>query len=139
MASKLAEQGHYIEAARVYGSLLPDDTALESLLKLAVGPEDVGEVLIENRRWQIAADYIKGELEKSGDSGQKARLEKQYARALGELGEYKQALPILEDIQAVESDDLNIKWWYGRSLEAVGQINKAKEIYSSLGGNYVIS
>lgn len=132
LALHYEQQGNHTEAARFYSQMLPDNGALKSLLNLNMEPEDKGKILIEKKQWKSAAEFIKSEIQKSAEKSRILELKKLYAKALGGLGDYKLALAVIESLLAEGEVDRETKLLYGRCLEAVGQIEKAKDIYGSL-------
>ena len=133
LALSLANQGSYHEAADLLGKLLPDAEALKQLLNLKLETSIIGDILLKNKQWQTASGYLKTELDITSNSSKKTVLEIKYAVSLAQMGNYKEALPILERLQSGELMNNDISWWYARCLEALNQIKKAKEVYSSLG------
>jgi soluble lytic murein transglycosylase len=127
LASYLSEQGLYNEAVTEYLKLLPDADALEALAALEADPALVGEALIAGRFWLQAADFLEPYINEGTDG-----VAKYYTRALIELGNYKKALAYLQP-WADKETDRDILWWFARSLEAAGQLQKAIQIYTSLG------
>ena len=133
LARELLIQGKREEAAEQYKLLLPDEEAYLALLQMEIEPAAIGEMLLERKQWKSAADFLKPYLEKAGDHPGKLMLQKQYARALGELGLYKETLQALEPLMFSNLWDQELQWWYGRGLEGTNQGKEAKKIYQSLG------
>lgn len=133
LATCLLNQGSLEEAAKIYGSLLPDKKVLDILLNLEAEPLVIGRILLESNQSQAASDFLKTAILNTNADGSKDELESLYSKALVESGNYKDALPLLKRMQELKPQDLDIKWLYGRSLEATAEINKAKEIYASIG------
>lgn len=133
LANRLAKQGNTLDAAKTYGSALYDKAVLDSLLQLKLEPEVTGQIMIDARQFQTAVDFLRGELDKQPNVDKKVRLYKLYGRALTELGKYNEALSTFEQVYTLGQSDSESKWWHARSFEATGQVNKAKEIYKSLG------
>lgn len=138
LAGALARSGDSLEAAKAYASVLPDGDALRSLIGLGLGADTTAQVLLDNGAYQTAENYLKPEMDGAVDKDFKIKLQKLYARALAELGKYNDALSQIEVLKVNGPLDKNLTWWYARSLEALGQTGKARELYSSLGemGSY---
>ena len=132
-AQTLRARGQLNGAIEEYMKLLPDQTALEQLLELDASPVVIGEALMKGRHWQRAEEFLHPQLDRIEEIGLKNNLESQYAIVLGERGKFQQALTILEKIQKREGLNPELKWWYGRSLEATGNKKKALETYRELG------
>lgn len=133
LAASLAANGSYLDAANMYGSLLPDKGVLDTMLKLDIKSWDMARVLLDNKQRQSAVDYLKAAIEETTDSQEKDKLVMQYSIALAEIGDYKQALPVLEKLVLEGLADQELLWWYGRSMEELNLISKAKEVYYNLG------
>lgn len=127
------ERGQNIEPAiEIYKQLLPDELAVEALLKLGVTPEAVAETLSEQKHWQAIVRFY-GELLKVEENDLSINMKKYYAFALGNLGQYAVAFPIFEELKGVFLEDHNLKWWYGRSLEEMGRSSEAMDVYKGIG------
>ncbi|MEW9121788.1 MAG: transglycosylase SLT domain-containing protein [Thermotaleaceae bacterium] len=133
LAAVLLSQGQLQEALGEYKLLLPDEEAYRQITQIGVKPAEIGEVLLERKQWKRVIDFLKPYLAETKDENKKATLQKQYGRALGESGQYKEAVEALEPLIGMEVWDSEIQWWYGRSLEGSGQTTKAKNVYEGLG------
>ncbi|AOT73150.1 hypothetical protein Gferi_15240 [Geosporobacter ferrireducens] len=132
LAAALVEQGRKEEAVAQYKLLIPDEEACLALLNLEIQPIALGEWLLERKQWKRAAEFIKPYLEQTEEVQVKVLLQKQYAKALGELGLYKDTLLALEPLMVSNLWDQELQWWYGRALEGTGQTEQAKKVYQSL-------
>lgn len=128
LADYLVSQENYEAAAVEYLLLLPDAWALDMLMELAIQPAVIMQQLKDGKHWYAIVDYV--DMLPVGD---KSTLTADYTQALVELGRYKTALPLLKDVMESSPDDISTRWYYARSLEADGQTNKAKQIYTALG------
>lgn len=135
IADALAGRGQAAEAASFYASVLPDEEALKSMLKLNLAPDITGGLLIEKGRYLDSENFLKNILNKNIEGSQELKLEKLYAMALTGQGKYKAAFPVLDKVVSEDPDDTKMKWWYGRTLEVLGQTDKAKQIYISIGAS----
>lgn len=133
LAASLAKQGDFTDAAKMYASTLPDSISLNSLKSLNLASDTIGQLLLDYNQAQSAEDYLRIEIDKASDVPYLIKLQKLYAKALSIQGKYKDALPLLENLSIKDPGDKDILWWYGRSLEALGQTSKAKTVYNSLG------
>lgn len=126
-ASYLSRNGKITEAINEYLSILPENRALQELISLNTDNKTICDSLEEKSSWKTIEEFLESKIQ--NDSS----LMKYYARALFEQKEYTKAIPYLEKLYGMGSEDLDIGWWYGRSLELTEQIEEAKEIYSSIG------
>lgn len=133
LAAFLAANDRQEEAISEYMSLLPDDAARKALNELNVASESIGRSLIERKLWKAAVSFFEKESENVKEDQKSETIEKFYARALAELGEYKKALPLLESQIKAGTQEDDLRWWFARCLEAEGRLDKAKEIYKALG------
>ena len=126
-ASYLARKGKTAEAIDEYLSILPENRALEALINLNADYKAICDSLAKKSSWKELEQLLENKIQ--DDSS----LMKYYARALFEQGEYNKAIPFLETLYSSNPTDQDIGWWYARALEQTSQIEKAKEIYSSIG------
>lgn len=132
LAKSYEQSGNKLEAAKTYASVLPDDDVLNSIKNLGLSADAVAQVLVDANQMKAASEYIIEELD-SAPSETLIKLKKLYAKALTSLGNYEEALPIIEDIKSACPDDRDLLWYYARCLEGVGNTAKAKAVYNTIG------
>ncbi len=134
LASWLEEAGRQAEAREHYLLLLPDEKALQALLRLEQDLPALAEELLKRELWTEAARVLEPLLE--GPEG--PRLERPYLRALVGMQRYGEALPRLERYWRENPADLEMGWWYARCLEVAGRREAAFVVYGRLGakGSY---
>ncbi len=133
LASFLLQEGRTDEAEKEYLLLLPDDIAMQALTEINTNPIKISEALFGKKQWNALLEYIKPIIESCSDKSICVALQRYYAIALAEQGEYKQALPFFKNLYEMDSTDPQVAWYYGRSLEATGQGTSAEKIYATIG------
>ncbi len=128
LAKAVLNQGSLDQARELYVSLLPEENALIGLQNTGLYPKEIADLLMEKGQWNGLLDYQ----DSKGDEPW-ANYQEQQARALAELGRYEEALEILEMLLTKGKLDEELSWWYGRSLEAIGDEEGAMAQYSELG------
>ncbi|QUH25576.1 tetratricopeptide repeat protein [Serpentinicella alkaliphila] len=120
------------KAAKVLVELLPDMAAIEGLESLGISHEDILDILFTKKQWQTYINYYR---QNYGSEFEEIELDKKlkFGIALGNLGRYTEALSILEELNNKIVDNVDFKWWYARSLEELGQVREAKELYKGIG------
>lgn len=110
-----------------YLKILPQERVLQKLIDLKVDDEIICKALVETNSWETIIKFTEPEIENN------FVMKKYYAQALFQQQQYTKAIPILETLYEHNQKDSDVGWWYGRALELTEQIEKAKEIYSSIG------
>lgn len=126
-AALLLEAGKNEEARDLYRELLPSDEAVKGLIATGLDIAQVMEELVQGSHFQAARDLAQ---DLSARNEEEERL---YLRALAGLREYREAAPGLEAYCQAHPEDEEMKYWYGRALEALGQTGEALEVYAELG------
>jgi len=129
LASWLEEAGRQAEAREHYLALLPDEKALQALLRLEPDLPVLAEELLKRELWAEAVRVLTLAL----DGPEGPRLERPYLRALVGMERYGEALPRLKRHWRANPADLEMGWWYARCLEVAGQREAAFAVYGLLG------
>ena len=133
LASWLEANGQPDQAQAEYFLLLPDRLAVRSLIALDAAPLEVAGALKAGSYWDAAALYIEEVLKDENLAGyERLELTGLLGESLAGLGEYKEALPLLEE--AYRRGVTEITWQYARTLERTGAVAAATTLYSELGG-----
>lgn len=126
-ASFLSKNNKKENAVQQYLKILPQERALQQLINLEVDNEVICEALIETNSWESLEKFAEPRSENN------LAITKYYAQSLFEQQQYTKAIPVLETLYKDNTEDMDIGWWYARSLELTEKIEEAKEIYSSIG------
>ncbi|SET73914.1 soluble lytic murein transglycosylase [Natronincola peptidivorans] len=129
LAEALHLRGDSQEAMEIYVRLMPDDGAMHTMIQMDIEDSVMVDILLEGNHLDTALYYIE---EVISDISKKD-LSKEHALALARYGDYNHALSLMEEIMETSLQDSDFRWWYGRSLEAVGRKNEAMEIYKGIG------
>ncbi|MDD4297200.1 MAG: transglycosylase SLT domain-containing protein [Ruminiclostridium sp.] len=133
LAEHLLKEEKIEEAENEYLKLLPDDIALQTLIKLGTKPFRIGEAYINKKQWKAAEEWLFPLVEENSGEDINVELIKYYAQALSGQNNLKKALPFYKKLYEIEPTDSGIAWWYARCLESSGQSTAAVEIYFSIG------
>ncbi|SCY38620.1 lytic transglycosylase domain-containing protein [Alkaliphilus peptidifermentans] len=131
LADALGARGDIEEAILIYMTLIQDDRAIKAMMELGVEYSVIVNKLLEGNHNVIALQFIKKNIP-NVDNDEAEILNKQYALLLARTEAYTKAIPLMEDIIELGETDDDFMWWYGRSLEGLGEKDKAIEVYKGL-------
>ncbi|KAB3529984.1 lytic transglycosylase domain-containing protein [Alkaliphilus pronyensis] len=131
LARALENRQEIDEAIKIYMAVIYDDEAINALQELGVNYSTIISRLIEDKQYSLAKEYIdKGILEAKDDEIKSLNI--QHSLLYAKTEEYHKAIPLMESIIDGGYHDSNFLWWYGRSLEGVGEKGRAIEVYKDL-------
>ncbi len=143
LAFHLMEMNYEEEAKEYFFRLFPDNEAKKALLELEVAPLEIAHYLYDESHYRELTSF----LQPYWEDYRAAELKHLFAAGLVNTGDYREALPLLEDLTQEEyllpeidggADVGSLGWYYARCLEAMGETEKALSLYEEAGleGNY---
>lgn len=162
LAHALEQQGDIAGALAEYTALLPDESAYEKVLALQTDPVKVGDVLLKKGMYTKAQEFVERAVAETSDPLMQGKLSAGKVVAIAASGDYAMAKTLFEGLpDAIRPDwkalaegagdaavagsitgsaiglsfehPVSLSWWYARSLEATGDIDKAMALYGKLG------
>ncbi|ABR48219.1 Lytic transglycosylase, catalytic [Alkaliphilus metalliredigens QYMF] len=129
LAETLYLRGDSQGAKEIFQKMIPDYKAIESMIEIGIENSVIADMLLEGDHLNEALDFLEENIPDTAEED----LNKLHALVLADSGEYSRALDLMEEMIDNDDTDLNLRWWYGRSLEAVGKKNQAMKTYKDLG------